>query len=82
MPEWGESFFTKLMHMAGYECGGAPRPLILDAQVRARLVDVGYRVGGGLRGYMTFLEHASAWAADWKVTPAQVEYALFHRPKH
>ncbi len=82
LPRWDESFFTKLMHMAGYQQGQLPWPLILDDVVRGRLKDVGHQVGSGLRAYTTYIKQAHQWAVDWGVTPARVEYALFHRPKH
>lgn len=82
IPEWGEAFFTKLMHFAGYEVSDQPWPLILDKRVRDRLDDVEHSVGGGISGYLAFLKTAHEWAVDWDVSPARVEYALFHRPKH
>jgi Putative 8-oxoguanine DNA glycosylase OGG-like protein len=82
IPKWGESFFTKLMHAAGYQRSARPWPLILDQRVRERLDDVKHPVGGGLSGYLAYLEKAHGWADDWGVTPARVEYALFHRPTH
>jgi hypothetical protein len=82
IPEWGEAFFTKLMHFAGYERSDKPWPLILDKRVRDRLRDVKHAVGGGNSGYLTYLKKAHEWAGDWGVTPAAVEYALFHRPNH
>ena len=39
-------------------------------------------VGGGVSGYLAYLKKAHDWAKDWGITPAHVEYALFHRPKH
>jgi hypothetical protein len=81
IPKWGEPFYTKLMHVAGYRQSTEPWPLILDKRVRDRLVDVEHPVGGGLSGYLAYLNKAREWADDWGVTPAHVEYALFHRPK-
>lgn len=82
LPRWGESFFTKFMHVAGYGHGDQPWPLILDEVVRGRLKDVGLSLGRGKAAYKTYLKVAHQWAADWGVPPARVEYALFHRPKH
>lgn len=80
--KWGEPFFTKVMHAAGYEHSTKPWPLILDKRVRDRLDDVGHPVGSGISGYLAYLDKAHGWAKDWGITPAHVEYALFHRSKH
>lgn len=78
MPGWGEPFFTKLMHAAGYGRSSRPWPLIFDGKVRSALKAVGHAPRGyGLADYLAYIELADRWADQWSVSPAQVEFALF-----
>jgi hypothetical protein len=78
LPGWGESFFTKLMHAAGYRRSSQPWPLIFDGNVRSALTAFGHPPHGyGLADYMAYIELAGQWADQWNVKPAQVEFALF-----
>ncbi len=75
---FGESFFTKITHFAGYGHGPRPWPLILDLRLRAALSALQHPVlGWGRRHYADYLQTAHQWADCWSVEPQQVEYALF-----
>jgi hypothetical protein len=78
LPGWGESFFTKLMHVAGYGLSSRPWPLIFDDRVRRALRAIGHPPRGyGLADYLAYLELVDRWSDQWRVSPAQIEFALF-----
>jgi hypothetical protein len=78
LPGWGEPFFTKLMHAAGYNRSSRPRPLIFDGRVRNALTAIGHSPQGhGLADYKAYNELADQWAHEWDVSPSHVEFALF-----
>lgn len=77
LARWDEPFFTKLMAVAGYELSPQPWPLILDNRVRLALRALQTRLAGyGQKDYLRFLSIAHGWAADWNVSPEQIEWAL------
>ncbi|MDA2895504.1 nucleoside triphosphate pyrophosphohydrolase [Mycolicibacterium sp. BiH015] len=78
------AFGTKLLYFAGYATEHRPRPLILDARVRASLQNFapGTVPARGLvrqADYLRYLDLAEQWASDpgWKQAPDVVEYGLF-----
>jgi hypothetical protein len=81
----GMAYGTKLLYFAGYGVSVGPRPLILDARVRAALqIDAARTVpaeGSTVwqPDYERYLLLASTWAADptWDQEPDVVELALF-----
>jgi hypothetical protein len=78
LPGWGEPFFTKLMHAAGYDRTSRPWPLIFDGRVRNALTAIGHSPQGhSLADYKAYIELADQWAYEWDVSPSQVEFALF-----
>jgi len=52
--------------------------LIFDGRVRSGLIAIGRPPHGfGLADYKAYIRLADQWADQWKVSPAQVEFALF-----
>ncbi len=89
IPGLGMVFGTKLLTFVGYEGSGPPRPLILDARVRASL----QRLAKGAvppagnpvwrHHYLAYLDLAEWWGAwpTWNQGPDVVELALFAGPR-
>ncbi|GAB3227063.1 nucleoside triphosphate pyrophosphohydrolase [Mycolicibacterium hippocampi] len=78
------AFGTKLLYFAGYTTEHRPRPLVLDARVRAALQNLapGTVPARGLvreADYIRYLNLAEEWASDpaWQQAPDVVEFGLF-----
>lgn len=78
LPKLGESFFTKLLYAAGYGYGAGVWPLMLDSRVRAALRTLGFPINFTPQAYGQYLQYTHEWAAEWSVSPEQVEFALFN----
>ncbi|MGH9121576.1 MAG: hypothetical protein ACRDYC_06470 [Acidimicrobiales bacterium] len=85
----GMAFGTKLLTFAGYSVSEPPRPLVLDARVRAGLQRLAGRTvppaGQTVwrRHYLAYLELAETWGSwpGWDQGPEVVEFSLFGGPR-
>ena len=84
--QMGESYFTKLIYAAGYDCDATPLPwpLILDDNVRKALVrhggipdDEDWTLYYSPVAYRQYLCIVGIWAQMWDTPADHVEYALF-----